>query len=82
MNRYRKFIAVAVLVAIVVLAVSPAAAKVTVVFLSAGDSGQSAIEERLTRKVNEYEGQHRLVSHPSGVEELLTRKVNEYEGQH
>ena len=80
MNRFRKFIAVAVLVALVVMAVTPAAAKVTVVFLSAGDPG--SVEELLTRKVNEYEGQHRLIGDQSGFEALLTRKVNEYEGQH
>ena len=38
----------------------------------------------LTRKVNEYEGQHRLSSKDPEllVTPTLTRKVNEYEGQH
>lgn len=84
MNRFRKLIAIAVLIAIVVVAVTPAAAKVTVVFLSDGDPSQWGVEELLTRKVNEYEGQHRFAGDydDGGLEELLTRKVNEYEGQH
>ena len=38
----------------------------------------------LTRKVNEYEGQHRLAGQDPEVpvSPNLTRKVNEYEGQH
>ena len=35
-------------------------------------------EGQLTRKVNEYEGQHLTADE----DQSLTRRVNEYEGQH
>ncbi|MBI5669990.1 MAG: hypothetical protein HZC41_18505 [Chloroflexi bacterium] len=82
MNRLRKLTVIALLIAILVVLVAPTAAKVTVVFLSDGDPSQWGVEELLTRKVNEYEGQHRIASDPSQWGFEATRKVNEYEGQH
>jgi hypothetical protein len=41
-------------------------------------SGAGDPSQWLTRKVNEYEGQHRKVNEYEGQH----RKVNEYEGQH
>jgi hypothetical protein len=50
---------------------------------AAGSQAEPSQESLLTRKVNEYEGQHRLTGGDSAPEAgLLTRKVNEYEGQH
>ena len=48
-------------------------------------AAETPADPALTRKVNEYEGQHRLaaVERGEGLDTgLLTRKVNEYEGQH
>ncbi|HVG97766.1 MAG TPA: hypothetical protein VNK05_12750 [Chloroflexota bacterium] len=48
-------------------------------------AAETSADPALTRKVNEYEGQHRLaaVERGEGLDTgLLTRKVNEYEGQH
>jgi len=47
-------------------------------------AGGAAEPSQLTRKVNEYEGQHRLTGKDPEVpvSPNLTRKVNEYEGQH
>ena len=48
-------------------------------------AAETPADPALTRKVNEYEGQHRLAAGERGEgldTGLLTRKVNEYEGQH
>ena len=47
-------------------------------------AAETPADPALTRKVNEYEGQHRLAGQDPEVpvSPNLTRKVNEYEGQH
>ena len=49
-----------------------------------GAVGDRVRVQLLTRKVNEYEGQHRLTAGAEQYDDAasLTRKVNEYEGQH
>lgn len=72
MNKLHKLITAAILIAIVVISVTPAAAKVTVVFLTAGNPSQWGVSENL----------YHLAGDPSQWGFAAQRKVNEYEGQH
>ncbi len=96
MNKLRKLIAIALLTALVIVAVTPAAAKSTAqdFHFLAGDPSQWGVEAYSgggTGKVifqdlhlNGDPSQWGLAGDPSQWNEtaLLTRKVNEYEGQH
>jgi hypothetical protein len=95
MHKFRKLVAAVILGAIILIAVAPAAAKVTVVFLAEGDPSQWGVDGDPSQwgvfshgggsgKVSMQDFHFTMAGDPSQWEEadLITRKVNEYEGQH